>query len=416
MSKYLLPCLLVTVLLALFGCKSGDGLSREYPQEARITVVNRAEFQRTEALVTVDLEELADQLKVPSLWKKAMIVMIDDQEIPSQKVGTHLYFLRSFKPRETVTASLRYTDADVPARKYTQRAHAELSKKVGGYFEGKTYIGGQFQPVKFERVPLQHVDHDTYYRFEGPGWESDKVGYRFYLDQRNAIDIFGKKVPEMVLPRVGLEDFDSYHEMAAWGMDIFKVGESLGIGSLGTLYDGRIMKVSETDSITCEIVSDGPLLAQIRTTYYGWKVGTRQCDLESNLAIRAGSRLTQHQLFFPGKLDNLVTGLAKSPDCEFLAGDRNPATEWDYIALWGPQSLAGDNLGIALFYRLADLQELSEDELNYFVILKPQGGRLTYYFSAAWEQEPQGIKTKEEFGKYLKHTVRELNNPVEVIY
>jgi hypothetical protein len=39
---------------------------------------------------------------------------------------------------------------------------------------------------------------------------------------------------------------------------------------------------------------------------------------------------------------------------------------------------------------------------------------LTYYFLGAWEQEPNGIKTAEEFKAYLNQTVAELNSPLMI--
>jgi len=47
---------------------------------------------------------------------------------------------------------------------------------------------------------------DKIVAYEGPGWESDKVAYRIYLDGRNALDIFGKKTPDLVLSKVGRGD------------------------------------------------------------------------------------------------------------------------------------------------------------------------------------------------------------------
>ncbi len=59
------------------------------------------------------------------------------------------------------------------------------------------------------RVPPEHKDHSWFIRYEGPEWESDKVGYRFYLDQRNVIDVFGIFTSDVVLHNAGLDGFDS---------------------------------------------------------------------------------------------------------------------------------------------------------------------------------------------------------------
>ncbi len=43
------------------------------------------------------------------------------------------------------------------------------------------------------------------YQMEGPAWENDIVAFRNYYDARNGIDIYGKRVNEMVLDSVGLK-------------------------------------------------------------------------------------------------------------------------------------------------------------------------------------------------------------------
>jgi hypothetical protein len=416
MVKNKIYWLIVGGLIGLVGCGSADNIRTLYPGKLQISVVNKSDFSRPYALVQVNLNELAEKKQVPLSFLNSLVVLVDGVEVPSQKVGDELYFCQAFGPRGEKQVVIRSSVENRPLRAYEKRAHAELSKKVGGYFKDKRYIGGEFTAVQLEKVPDWHIDHDTYYRYEGPGWESDKVGYRYYLDQRNRIDIFGKKVNRMVLPNVGLDSLDLYHEMSDWGMDIFKVGESLGIGSIATFYQGKVVTVSETDSITCEITNDGPLVAEICTRYYGWRVGDRRYDLESNLSIAAGRRLTEHRLVVSGQLENLVTGLVKTAGCDFIAGQTGAESEWNYIGLWGKQSLAGDNLGTALFYRTADLVKLTENESDHLVILQPHDGQLGYYFAAAWEQEPAGITSKGQFEQYLHQTDLELNQPIEITY
>ena len=294
-----------------------------------------------------------------------------------------------------------------------KKTQAELSHKFGGQFVECVYQGGDFQNVQYLRVPPEHTDHSLFIRYEGPGWESDRVGYRFYLDWRNAIDIYGKKIPEMVLQNVGQDGFESYHEMFEWGMDILKVGESLGIGSIGMWYNGKAERVSITDSVTCKIVSNGPVQSEIRTRYYGWKVDSNKMDLVSNFAINAGSRMTKHTVQIQGETENLCTDLVKHENTQLLQF-KNQNSEWEYLALYGKQSLAGDNLGMVILYRNKDFVEITEDEFSHVVVLKPAEGMLTYYFGAAWEQEPDGIQSREAFEDYLDQTVVGLNAPLIV--
>ncbi|MEZ4686404.1 MAG: DUF4861 family protein [Bacteroidia bacterium] len=243
-----------------------------------------------------------------------------------------------------------------------------------------------------------------------PGWESDKVGYRFYLDWRNATDIFGKKTGAMVLQGVGLDGFDSYHEPSDWGMDILKVGRSLGIGALGFWQGDSAIRVETTDSVYCEIAQNGDLQSCVETDYFGWLADGKKVDVNSTLCIQAGSRLTRHDVRLSEALPNLCTGIVKL-DQTLLQKEANG---WGYIATWGKQSLAKDNLGMAVIYRVADKQLVSEDKYNHVLVLSPGGNTLSYYFLAAWEQEKEGIKTLEEFQAYLDQTLAGMANPVLV--
>ncbi len=58
-------------------------------------------------------------------------------------------------------------------------------------------------------------------------------------------------------------------------------------------------------------------------------------------------------------------------------------------------------MGIALFYEGAKRIQRRDDNVSYLVVLRPDGGSLGYYFAAAWQQEPKGVKTLDEFRQGL---------------
>jgi len=69
---------------------------------------------------------------------------------------------------------------------------------------------------------------------------------------------------------------------------------------------------------------------------------------------------------------------------------------------------------MAILFNQKDLIELTEDKLSHVVVLKPENGNLAYHFLAAWEQEPNGIKTKDEFVLYLNEVVKKLDHPIMI--
>lgn len=399
-------------------CAPNDPLQRAYPEAVTLSVKNPAALARKDAAVVFEITQL--KAKAPDFNDQAFVVLHNAQELASQArdrdndgIADDIVCVADFTANEAKPLTVRYAKSGELRRKYPIRTQAELSHKVGGQFVNRKYEGGTFQNVQSLRVPPEHTDHSFYIRYEGPGWESDKVGYRFYLDWRNAIDIFGKKTTDMVLQNAGLDGFDSYHEMSNWGMDILKVGDALGIGSLAMWHAGKAQRVAQTDSVTCAIVANGAVYSQIQTKYFGWRVGDGVYNVVSNLSITAGSRLTKHQVEIDGNPDNLCTGIVKLDSTVLLVSPESNKG-WSYLATYGKQSLANDMLGMAVLYRKSDLIEVTADQLSQVVVLKPENGRLTYYFLGAWEQEPDGIKNKEEFEAYLNQTIAELNAPVVI--
>ncbi|MFB0516554.1 MAG: DUF4861 domain-containing protein [Candidatus Neomarinimicrobiota bacterium] len=414
--------LLISMVL-LLSCAKKDTIDPQilegYPDFIALSVSNQTDLAREEAAFVIPVLEL--KKRNADFNPEAFIVLAGGVELASQENDLNgdgqvdqIVCISDFKPGEKRQITVRYHRFGAKQRDYPRRTQAELSHKTGGYFEKHEYIGGAFTNVRFLRVPDEHTDHSYFIRYEGPGWESDRVGYRFYLDWRNAIDIFGKKVPDMVLQNVGQDGFDSYHEMADWGMDILKVGESLGIGSVGMWIGDRVERVSQTDSITCAIIATGPVQSIIRTSYYGWQAAGGRYDLVSELSIAAGSRLTRHEVTIVPNPDNLCTGIVKHPGAKVIT-EPDSGSEWTYLGTFGRQSLADDNLGMAIIFRRQDLLELTEDEHNLVVVLRPAAGKLTYYFLATWEQEPDGIRAEGEFIEYLDRLKREKSGPLEVV-
>ncbi len=412
MSKRLLILSLVFPVIAFTGCLNKN----DFQYVIKVNVTNQVDLSYTDLPVVIDLHQLTE--KYPLFNPSGCKVQSRNKEIPFQINDTdydgkpdELVFLADFPASKKRTFQILYNEKGTIQHSFPKRTQAELSHKVGGYWENRKYIGGEFINVDFLKVPQEHTDHSFYIRYEGPGWESDKVGYRFYLDWRNAIDIFGKLADTMVLHHVGLDGFDSYHEPAPWGMDIFKVGNTLGLGSIALWQNNRFNMVSVTDSVTCRIVLNGCVESMIETNYYGWKVDQTISNLNSRLSIYGGSRVTRHDVKLDGNGDTLCTGLIKDKRAKRIFPEKTEGG-WTYIATWGLQSLNNDSLGIAVLINTRNLITFAEDSANYMAILKPENNQLTYYLLAAWEKEPEGIKTEGEFKNYLNALIAIFDNPL----
>ncbi|OGU34652.1 MAG: hypothetical protein A2068_03550 [Ignavibacteria bacterium GWB2_35_6b] len=404
----------VIILLFIIACGGSE-------KTFQLKVTNNSDFAKSDEFIELSLKEI--KTKYTDFNENNFLIFEGQNEIPyqisSDENGSKILFVCNLEAGETKSLEVKYDGGEMK-REYKSRVFAGLApKKENVYYDGK-FHGAEFEFVDKYKVPVIHKDHDALFKCEGPTWESDKVGYRFYLDWRNATDIFGKKTSELVLREVGQHDTvasdDSYHHMQEWGMDVFKVGSTLGIGSIAMLNEGKVNMVAKTDSNFYELLSNGPVQAAFKTTYNGWEVGKNKYDLKSYISINAGSRFTKQELIINNDAQNLTTGLAKYEGTNFI--EKKTPGGWSYIALYGAQTLVdkNDKLGIALFYNEKDLIEFTEDEINYVVVLKPVEGKVTYYYCAAWEQEPNGITNENDFINYLDNELQKLNNPVKVEY
>jgi hypothetical protein len=390
--------------------------SANFYNDLQLITNNKTEQNRIDELVKIKLSDIKSIS--PNFNEDAFIVYDGEKELASQvytKNGTkQILFVINLAPKEDKVISFKFLPEGKLNKEYPARTYAEVAMKFDAVYNGKIFAGDEFQNFSKVIVPEIHTDHNALFKYEGPGWESELVGYRFYIDWRNATDIFGKKVKDLVLHKVGINDLvasdDSYHRMQEWGMDILKVGQTLGIGSIGMMHGDSIYMVSNRGQVICEIPANGPLLSEVKTVYNDWKVGDKEYDLESSLSISAGSRLTNAELLIEGGADNITTGIAKHENTVFIKSETDD--NWQYFATYGQQSLSGDNLGIVIFYEQESLKQLGEYKLNYFVTLTPDNGKVNYMYAAAWEQENGGIKTFNDFQKYVENTIEKLNNPI----
>lgn len=423
MKKILIYSLIMGVSMSMIRCSSNS-------TEMKVRITNPLNIQVKDGPVVVSLADIEKQ--IPKSNPERLSVFNNDHQIASQLIDSNhdgkpdqLCWLMDMEPSGVKTLQIKEFDSRDQSEVFNKRTQAVLSIKEGGEWKWITkkngkdqyeYQGGNYVNVDYLKVPEQHTDHSFYIRYEGPGWESDKVGYRFYLDWRNAVDIFGKLTDTMVLQNVGLDGFDSYHEHSPWGQDIFKVGDALGIGTFAYWDGTKAIRVDKTDSVDCRITENGILYSSIETHYFGWETATSKMDVTSDLSIFGGSRLTCEDLTIQGGSSLLCTGMIKEKGINPFTNVNDTSAEWVYLATYGIQTLTNDSLGLAVLVNRKNFINLTDDSLNQVVVLNPLDGKLTYYFLAAWDKEPGGIKNREQFQKYLNQCVAELSNPLRISF
>ncbi|MEM1124496.1 MAG: DUF4861 family protein [Bacteroidota bacterium] len=265
-------------------------------------------------------------------------------------------------------------------------------------------ISGEYQQLTKYEVPKNLKPHGFWLKFEGPTWENDLIGYRFYLDTRNRYDIFGKQTTDLVLDTVNLD----YHKIHPWGSDILKVGNTLGMGSPAILYNDSLYAFEQYDAKRTEIVQSGGETSTIRTYFDGLKIGEEVLDIMVELSIQAGFYQTNSTIkILKSTNPNLVfaTGIvAHEPDHQTgaLNGHR-------WLATFGNQSYHEEKLGMAVFaHDKYQPRVLPQPKMGSHVLtLQSVDGQVEYALLATWERsrdQPQSIADFEAI------VAKEINN------
>src|SRR5881398_3519940 len=179
------------------------------------------DFKAGDVIITTSgaatLEEDARTLQAVELPSQA-------DDLDGDNKYDELAFQIDLKPRQTRIVTIAYGE---PAT--MQRLRSDYPKRTAAKFTMK---------------------------FDGLAWESEATAWRIYFDQRNAIDIWGKRRPGLYLEMFGAPEY-VYHWESPLGRDIYRIGDAIGIGAVAALVDGKAVRVSDVAERKWRIVSAG---------------------------------------------------------------------------------------------------------------------------------------------------------------
>jgi hypothetical protein len=402
------------VVMLLFACNAKK-------VDNTIMVVNTTNKARIDEAVTILRTEL--EVLITTV-KEGQFPLLKDAEgkiIPSQiddldKDGKwdELFFLTDLNANEEKEISVSFVEMkDVPA--FTVRSNV------------------RFADMTPEHNELSHAERlkstassnsQKYFTMEGPAWENEYVAFRNYYDARNGFDIFGKRTTEMVLDKVGLTPH-SYHHLAEWGMDVLKVGNSLGAGALAIKKDDKIYRFVDFetgeaifDEGTIDILADGPLRSIIRLNVNGWNVDGNKYNLTHEISIWGGTHFYKSKVTVSGLEggETLVTGIVNLDSDSLMLFEPND----DLICMvtHDNQAYDGEKMGLAIAMHKSDfIQTIEAPEegkgvvKTYMAELKLENENpVDFCFYTGWELQNQKFKDSDYFVDMIKADAERLAN------
>ncbi len=258
-------------------------------------------------------------------------------------------------------------------------------------------------------VPSSHEIGDGMMPYEGIGWENGLVGYRLYLDGRLVSDIFGKQAPDPALGTIA--EYGSYHDLAPWGMDVLKVGPSLGLGGIGVMRGDQPEQFGTVPELSASISESGSAAGAFTITTGGIEGPSGNTGgFVADYTIGSASPLTRVKVTANGELP-LATGVVMHDGAELLQSGASDGT-WRYVGTWGDtQSENKDGLGMAVFYRADQATYGGLANSTHYVAFKQP--KFEYAFLASWERDLSGVKSRQAFEALLTQELAALEGATE---
>jgi hypothetical protein len=423
-KKNIVSILMITLVIA--SCKTETG--------KHLRMHNPLSEDRQDALIVLKRDSLELQLgKIPggkfvTLSREdgtPLVAEYDDMNGDGE--WDELAFLYSFKTGETV--NLQVSVADAPAAvKAVVRAHVrQMRKNTDGSFGpalDKDSIPAGQPATDFSKQALPP------FLTEGPAWENDKVGFRIYFDVRNGKDLWGKTTSRMMMDEVGRDTTHNYHLPDSWGMDILKVGQSLGAGSLALLVplqNGRDSLArlggKNIEQVNYEKLADGPVRAVLRLHYKNWKVveGRSPVQLTEEISIWGGQYFYESRVWVDGAPagTRLVTGIVNLLSHQPVQLD---TTGCNILYIYDLQSENRDRLGMGIilgkewFQGYGTTPNAQTDVQNTYTIMASPAKQqpVVFRFAAGWEQSDKRFSAEAGFRNYMAEQAAAYARPVEL--
>jgi hypothetical protein len=397
----------------------------------RIILTNTSSVSLTDKPVSIKRMSFRN---IPNAVVYPLLLSAKGDTIPAQtddlngdKKWDELFFVVDLPAKTTQTYLLKWITTDPGFVKRT-------SIRFGKRMTAKETV----QPALTETVYANDMPKKMgfqRYQTDGPTWENDKVGFRHYLDGRNAKDVFGKKVAYISPEMVGIDSAgavkDNYHVMEAWGRDVMAVQNSIGIGGVALLKGDSILRLGVTvdDSVNnvertdFKIVTEGPVRSMMDITYNNWKPAIQSYNVDERSSIWPGMYAYHSSVKVSGLNGNealligMVSIFATKPPTEIKLNDKWVALishdkhsynkEW-----WLPLALivpADAYLGIAEAPKKGKLSN------SYFAKLKAVNNKpVGYYAVACWEISDEGFNDPAYFQQYVENLVKQISADVKI--
>lgn len=379
--------------------------------EYEVTVENRQEKERKDVAVVIDLKELGE--KEGNRWiggasvtctndKKRIAWQLDD--IDGDSYPDELAFVTDLGAKEKKSFTVK-VKKDKDNAEFAIRTYADMM------LEDKK---GKHPLINSLEAPGDsYLYNDLYHH--GAAWESELVGYRVYFDERQNIDIYGKKLKRLELKETHF--YTTPEQMKQdYGNDVLWAGSSIGCGSFKG-FDGKTTQnISPVRSRGQKVVASGPIRTIVEVTDKGWDYQNSQLNMRQLYILYAGHRDTEVRISFdqPLKNETFCTGVQKygTNSTSFVLGDGLAAT-WgsDYPEAGKKEQFPPEFVGLGVYVPKEFVKKYVEDDLNHLFVLGAKNKKeIIYYLTFGADKEQEGCHSSKTWFAKMNIWKEDLEN------
>jgi len=384
--------------IMIFGCALAVLVTACTPHTQPFKVSNTLDYPVKDKTVVLTVEEVAAYLPLAKEGKAVLAADASGKAWPTQNDDVdgdgqwdELSFLVSMEAASHAEVVFRYAESK-ELEAFPKRTNVRFGYKTEPFAE----VSSEKRLKSIDSPTIQAI-----FQMEGPVWENDMVGFRNYYDARNGMDIFGKKTDEMVLDSVGIRG-QQYHEMDSWGMDILKVGNSLGAGAIALQIGDSLYRIGPCETGAYRFITEGPVRAMFELTFKGFVAQGRSYDITHQISIRAGEHFYCRKVWIGGLQGDeyLVTGIVDKYELPVIQDAKGSC---QVVATHGAQAYTHENLGLAVLVKSDDLVEqyaapkegegIVETHLAKLKVQNPT----EFAFVVGWEYQDGSFATQDGF-------------------
>lgn len=360
-----------------------------------LTLTNPNAVAVTDAPVVVRLNQFP---KIKDSKRQQLTVWIHGKEVSSQLddlngdgIPDELVFLADIPANQTIKARLKYVKPNKRNQFPAEVFASLILKDDAGNWNFTNEVSS--------------TQNDMYNRLHhhGVAFETDKMAYRIYFDNKSTIDVYGKKTYRLELPDTYWYPTDEQLAQG-YGDDILLVSGWVGVGTVKA-WDGKKMQhINNFEKRTQRIVTTGNIRNIVESEVLGWDYEGKKTDMTVRYIQYARHRDVIAEVRTSNDIRYLATGVQQIGGGAFYNSDQLVGS-W---GSWHPQpdtlKYAKETVGLGLYMNEQYQPKQVIDGVNNLLLTSVKAGEvLKFHFTTVATKEiEQTINNEAAFFRYLR--------------